>query len=125
MAQTFPSYYEETWLGTQEKIEMANVFDREIRTNNATEGWNNKVSRYINIAHPNVYQVIKFFKDEESQSKTKLLQLEQGNNPPKRRKQYVDKDKQITEIKRSYISGQISDSEFLERISLVAGLAIL
>ena len=76
------------------------------RTNNNVEGWHNK--RVVRKAHPNVYELIEIFKQEQAHTEVSTAQLATGSQPPKRVKKFIAKDKRIEELKKMFSQDTIS-----------------
>ena len=71
---------------------------RSPRTNIHLKGWH-ELKRITRKAHPNVFELVEIFKQEQSDTEVSIAQLDTGPQPPKRS---VDKDKKIGELKIIY-----------------------
>ena len=114
----FVTYFEETWLVGNFGPRLWIIFSSDAsspRTNNHLEGWHNKLKRIARKAHPNVFELVKIFKQEQSSTEVSIAQLEAGSQPPKRAKKSVEKDNKIGEIKSRF--DQISLEENIRGIS--------
>ena len=97
-----------------------NVFSSDAsspRTNNHLEGWHNKLKRIARKAHPNVFELVEIFKQEQSDTEVSIAQLDTGSQPPKRAKKSVDKDKKIGELKSRFSQDEITLEEYVKGIS--------
>jgi hypothetical protein len=67
-----------------------NVYDITIndndRTNNQTEGWNNRFARLVSHKHPSIWVLISKMRLEVSADETKLAQQALGTLKPKKKK---------------------------------------
>ena len=98
----FVTYFEETWLVGNFGPRLWNIISSDAsspRTNNHLEGWHNKLKRIARKAHPNMFELVKIFKQEQSSTEVSIAQLEAGSQPPKRAKKSVEKDNKIGELK--------------------------
>ena len=85
----FVAYFEETWLVGNFAPQVWNVFSTDSsspRTNNHLEGWHNKLKQIARKAHPNVFELVEIFKQEQSDTEVSIAQLDTGSQPPKRNK---------------------------------------
>ena len=48
------------------------------RTNNAVEGWRNRLNRHVGCHHANIWKLIEVLKNEEDISRIELLHTQQG-----------------------------------------------
>ena len=74
---------------------MWNQFRSDVpRTNNSCEGYNSHLAKRALQPHLNIYALICLFQAEQINKEAYTLQLESGQHPTKRRKQYsqVDND---------------------------------
>ena len=114
----FVAYFEETWLVGNFALQVWNVFSTDSsspRTNNHLKGWHNKLKRIARKAHPNVFELVEIFKQE--QSEVSIAELDTGSQPPKRAKKSVDKDKKIGKLKSRFSQNEITLEEYVRRIS--------
>ena len=84
-----------TWLSGNYPIAMWNQFRSDVpRTNNSCEGYNSRLAKRALQHHLNIYALICLFQAEQINKEAYILQLESGQQPTKRRKQYsqVDND---------------------------------
>ena len=109
-------YYQATWLDGSYPLRLWNVADKTIRTNNAVEGWHNKLNRGLGRHHPNIYQLIEYIQKEQQQGQQKVVQARLGVEPPPRRKKYRDLEERIEKIQQQRKDGIINAAEFLRRI---------
>ena len=115
----FLAYFEETWLEGNFAPRIWNVFSTDAsspRTNNHLEGWH-KLKRIARKAHPNVFELVEIFKQEQSDTEVSIARLDTGSQPPKRAKKSVDKDKKIGELKSRFSQNEINLEEYVRGIS--------
>ena len=60
-----------------------NVSQKELRTNNTCEGYNNRLNKSISEIHPNVFELVTVLLREESSVRVTLHQMEFGEPPKK------------------------------------------
>lgn len=121
-AEAFVDYFSNTW--TKDfPIALWNHFEAtEDRTNNRLEGWHNRLNRLAGRNHPNIYQLIELLQKEDSVSEVKILQLQSGGLPVRRRNKWQRMDKRLKRMQAKFTSGQLSIAEFMEAVSLICGL---
>ena len=85
----FIAYFEQTWLVENYPPSLWNVFNMEtVRTNNRVEGWNSKLKKRVEKAHPNVFEIVEVFKKEQAASEVSIQQLAAGAAPPRKQRQW-------------------------------------
>ena len=82
------------------------------RTNNNVEGWHIKLKWVARKAHPNVYELIEIFKQEQAHTKFSTVWLATGSQPPKKAKKFIAKDKRIEQLKKKFSQDTISLGEY-------------
>ena len=94
-----------------------NVFNHEIRTNNALEGWHSHVNDKCNNRHLNIRRFIFFIQNEEMNQRGDLAILARGENLSQRNCKYRRIDKNIATLKSRYVNCIITKEEYLEGIA--------
>jgi hypothetical protein len=110
------TYYQHTWLTGDFPMDMWNVHQSAIRTNNIVEGWHSKLNRYVKKIHPNVHQLIKVLQKEQAMTQVTIQRARLGGAPPPRRAKYVRIDAEVERLTASYARGEIGE------MPLVTGL---
>ena len=87
------------------------------RTNNHIEGWHNKLKRIAKKPHPNVYELIEIFKQEQANTEVSIDQLAVGTQTPKGANKCIEKDNKIELLKIRLRESTISLREHLKSIS--------
>ena len=100
------NYYEDTWLDGDFPPRMWNVHTAATRTNNAVEGWYNRLNRAIGCSHPNTYQLLTVLKTEQATTDLTLARADTGAPPPPRRRKYRDLDRRLDRLRGEYRNGQ-------------------
>lgn len=75
-----PTFSPETWNVHNTTLQNGD------RTNNQTEGWNNRFSSLVGQDHPSVWVLIQKMRQEVAADETKLQQLNVGTLPKRRKK---------------------------------------
>ena len=87
-------------------------------TNNNAEGWHTKIRKLAGKAHPNIYEVVEFFKAEQTATEVSLMQLAAGGLPVRRRRKYQRHEKNsCMTIKEKYEAGDYTLSELVKAYS--------
>ena len=88
------------------------------RTNNASEGWNNKFHSLVGQDHPSVWKLIETLQRECACVSAVLLQDERGVRPKKRvKKVYIELQTRLRNLCEDRISERKSIVEFLRGVS--------
>ena len=75
-------YYEDTWLNGSFPIASWNHYATEgPRTNNHVEGWHKKLNVAAGKTHPNVFEIVEVFQQEQAMTEVTLQQLAGWSNP--------------------------------------------
>ncbi len=108
----FFAYFESTWLENSHAM-----FNRQIwshfdnyaaRTNNAAEGFNSRLSRRLNKAHPSIYEVLNILTQIQVVNEQEVNGLILGNSPRRQKKIYRVSHQNILNSRESYLSGSLS-----------------
>ena len=87
------------------------------RTNNISEGWNNKFSSLVGEQHPSVWKYIETLQQECERVTTILLQNERGIRPTKRcKKVCTELQKHLCNLCEDRTYGDKTIAEFLRGI---------
>ena len=88
------------------------------RTNNISEGWNNKFKALVGYTHPSIWKVIECLQGECARVTRVILQDERGIRPVKRvHKVYRELQSRLEHLCEDRISGRKSIPEFLRGVS--------
>ena len=101
----FITDFEETWLVGNFPPSLWNVYYMDTsspRTNNHVEGWHNELKCLVRKAHPNVYELIEVFQQEQADTEVTIAQLATGSQPPKRGRTTIAMDRKIEELKNRF-----------------------
>ena len=77
--QNYSNYFESTWLDGYFRPQMWNNFSNPgPLTNNHLEGWQNRMKRIAQKAHPNIYEMLELLQKEQATTEVTISQLEAG-----------------------------------------------
>ena len=115
----FLKYWEAQWgEGGRVPKEKWGVFSNPIRTNNAVEGWHNRIAHQCRRLRLNEWSFIIWAKKEQDNVRTKLIQIAGGNSiarePSKIQK---DKNQKVENLINLYTKGDIDCIPFLDSVS--------
>ena len=117
------SYFEQTWMIGQFHPRQWNYFDFEgPRTNNHVEGWHSRLKKVVGKAHPNVYEIIEVFQNEEATVRMKLLNFETGAAQAPRRRKVRDMERRLRVLFARFKDGNVSIDDHLESVKHHTGL---
>jgi hypothetical protein len=108
-----PLYHPELWNVLHATLEDG------YRTNNNLEGWNHRFNSLVNEKHPGVFKIVEKFQQDYVLQKKDLLQWETKGELPAMRNfhTYVSLQNRLKNLCNSYLSGNLTQIEFLQRIA--------
>ena len=109
-------YFEQQWLGSI-PMKMWNVYDTDVRTNNACEGWHNRFNRAVDRHHPNIWHLLRVIMEEQAMTDVMRCQIAAGHNVCYEVPKYKAIRKRITTICDRYRAGTIDVIAYLDAIS--------
>lgn len=96
-----------------------NQYEAEKRTNNDCEGYNSKLSKFLN-SHPNIWRFIIKIQSEETTASLLFIRTEKEILRERgRNKGDIERDLEIQTVKCKYLSNQIDILQYLNDISCV------
>lgn len=116
----FISYVTNTWIKPGAIFELSlwnHYLDLDLRTNNYCEGFNSKASKLVSKSHPNFYALVSHLKTLEAEAHIKIVQINFGHAPAKKRKKaYYEKFNEHYElISKRYVRGSDNIDEFFNK----------
>ena len=73
----FILYMEDTWIAGIFPINMWNVYQAKgPHTNNHLKGWHNRLNKIVGKPHPNLFELVRTFQQEEASTHMTILQQE-------------------------------------------------
>jgi len=109
-------YFEQQWF-VNVPLEMWNVYEVDIRTNNSCEGWHNRFNRAVNKHHANIWHILRCIKDEQASTEVMRNQMAAGQDLVKERRQYKAIKARIQRIRDRYRAGTIDLMGLVDGIS--------
>ena len=67
--------------------------------------------------HPNIYEVVSFFKSEQAAIEVTLMQVAAGGLPERKRRKYRNHKRRLMTIKEKYEAGDYTLSELVKGYS--------
>lgn len=115
--QKFTDYFVNTYFEGNFPQEVWTHFDSVgvPRTNNNLEGYNNKLKKFVGMAHPDIHRSILVFKQEENNA-TFNYGRATHEKPPPRRKLYIINSALYRTFRDMFLKKQITLATFVERI---------
>ncbi|CAF1044124.1 unnamed protein product [Brachionus calyciflorus] len=89
------------------------------RTNNNLEGYNNKLSNHLSIAHPDIFKAISKFKEEETDASLKYYRAMNNEKPPERRKLNVINDAILNNGRQMLQNNEISIDTYSKYVAMM------
>lgn len=115
----FTDYFVRTYFEGNFPIKVWNHFHSVgvPRTNNHLEGYNNKLKKFVGLAHPDIYRAIEVFKGEENThtqifTQTRLDMIK----PPPRRKLYIINSELYRTYRDMFLKQEITFETFVIRV---------
>ncbi|XP_033726121.1 uncharacterized protein LOC117315828 [Pecten maximus] len=103
----FKDYITETWVESHDKETWNHFENAGPRTKNHVEGWHSKVNRLCSSAHPNIYSIIKLIKSIQATNESKIIQLEAGARPRRKKAKYQRIDARLRILKDRFRNGEL------------------
>ena len=85
------------------------------RTNNNVEGFHSRVNRLLPHRHPNIYRFVELIKGIEKCERSKLIQINAGAPPPRRRV-YRELDTRVRRLKQQLTDRTKTPLQYLDAI---------
>lgn len=115
----FLDSFEQEWIGTQDRrekrkpakfaIDLWNMFQKDIRTNNSVEGWHRSFSELMARTNPTFWRFMNTLQIEQGKNENMIAKYLSGENPPKRLDKYVKLDKRIQNVMSKFSSTTLQD----------------
>jgi len=111
-------YVTTTWIEGQWSPAMWNHFGNDgHRTNNHLEGWHHKLNQVVKKAHPNIYDMIRLLKREQSITEVKVSQLDGHWRQPPRKRKYRIIDARMRSLKEQLLGDELSTIEYTDHVA--------
>lgn len=111
--------FELEWIGTENRrgqrksekfeINLWNMFEKDIRTNNSVEGWHRSFSELMARNNPTFWRFLNTLQIEQGKNENMIAKFLSGENPPKRLDKYVKLDKRIQNVMSKFSSMTLQD----------------
>ena len=124
----YVAYFERQWLRNNtvpKRLWNIHNVGSGRRTNNDTEGWNNKWNRAVAKAGPGYYESVLHLRRQQADTENIFRQIAVGVPPPPRRPKYVAKDERIQNYINRWMSPPETDVEHNDVIDTPRLLGIL
>eukprot|EP00105_Crassostrea_gigas_P045365 XP_019929513.1 PREDICTED: uncharacterized protein LOC109620813 [Crassostrea gigas] len=108
VTETFTDYVTEQWVNGDNRLIWNNFGTNGPRTNNNLEAWHGKLKRMALHAHPNIYTVIKIFKDIQNGKEILQIQKQAGGKIRQPTKKYANIKRRLQTLKERYLDGIIN-----------------
>lgn len=107
--QEFYDYFVDQWLDNEHMPrDMWNCSGRRHRTNNVSEGWNQRINRLISRVHPNVYSLIKNLREDAEYYGHQFDRLVLNMDGKRRKKSAMKTDETISKaLQRLQVDGNL------------------
>jgi hypothetical protein len=115
------NYFQQQWF-INVSLDMWNVFDVDIRTNNSCEGWHIRFNSMVNKHHPNLWFLLRFMLEEQTSTDMTRNQIAAGqSNTVRVVSKYKKLQQRITTLRTRFNAGTIDTMAFLTGISFNLG----
>ncbi|KAK3097880.1 hypothetical protein FSP39_014087 [Pinctada imbricata] len=114
--EPFVDYVTEQWVDRDRLV--WNHFNSDgPRTTNHLEGWHSKIKKQVQIAHPNMYQIIRHLKQIQASNKISIVQIRAGGLPKPKKRKYLNIDSRIRNLQRRLQASEIDVFEYVDEVS--------
>lgn len=111
-------YVTTTWIEGQWSPAVWNHFGNDgYRTNNHLEGWHHKLNQVVKKMHPNIFEIVKLLKREQSITEVKMKQLGGHWRAPPRKRKYRTIDARLRSLKDQLMEDSLSVLEYTDNVS--------
>lgn len=107
------AYYQEQWMTGTISIATWNCHGRDIRTNNAVEGFHHRFNRVIGRNHPNTWILIERLQQEEKRTQHIISQMDQGLRLRSGRRRYTQINERIALLEQRRANEELDVYDFL------------
>ena len=90
-----------------------NCHSRDVRSNNAVEGWNHRFNRRVGVSHPNPWRVIEQLQKEDAHTELMVAQSDAGHRIPIGKALYTRINQRIQALEARRAAGEVETLEFL------------
>ncbi|KAK3093890.1 hypothetical protein FSP39_021504 [Pinctada imbricata] len=119
--EPFVDYVTEQWVDRDRLV--WNHFNSDgPRTTNHLEGWHSKIKKQVQIAHPNMYQIIRHLKQIQASNEISIVQIRAGGLPKPKKRKYRNIDSRIRNLQRRLQASEIDVFEYVDEASLLIHL---
>ena len=123
--EEFQTYFESTWIRGCYPAAVWNVLDSgDCRTNNHIEGWHSKLKKVVGKAHPNVFKLVRTFKQEQACVDVKLAQAAAGARAPAQSRWTVEKNRRIRELKTQFAANTLCLDAYIRGLAGLTNLRV-
>ena len=110
-------YFSDYWM---RHVSTWNVYDVSDRTNNYSEGYNNRFKKRLQKTHPNVWLFIDSIRKEVDTVHDMIRQINSGMQPRTKRSKTRIAERRIDELYDRFRNGRITERDLLRGLSLFA-----
>ena len=122
----FISYMGDTWIAGMFPINMWNVYQATgPLTNNHLEGWHKRLNKTVGNSHPNLFELIRTFQQEEASIHMTILQFATGGWSRPHKKQCVEINRRIETMMQRFKDSTISLIDYLSAWTQLPCMCIL
>jgi hypothetical protein len=111
----FQAYFRSTWIDNARNRHLANVFNRERRTNNDVEGYHQRLNKILQ-KHPNLWAFIQGISEMHREDKVLEQQMEDGFGMRIRDAAVRRKEARLKAKREAFINGTSSAWDYLKAI---------
>ena len=110
-------YMEDQWIDNARlPLSLWCCHGKDIRTNNAVEGWHHRFNRRVNVTHPNVWVLLERVKTENTRTELLASQIDAGNRIPLGKATYSTLNQRVHVLEARRVAEEINDREFLSAV---------
>lgn len=105
----FVQYFNNTYVDGQNfPHQLWNVFERGMssRTNNIVESYHARWNKVVGVRHPSIWTFLKKLQDQQALARNVVLNAENGNPPPLRRRKWRILEQRVVALKNDLLEGR-------------------
>ena len=110
-------YMEDQWIDNARlPVSLWCCDGKDMRTNNAVEGWHHRFNRRVNVTHPNAWVLLERVKTENTRTELLESQIDAGNRIPVEKATYSTLNQRVHVLEARRVAEETNDLEFLSAV---------
>eukprot|EP00745_Piridium_sociabile_P034125 TRINITY_DN58632_c0_g1_i5.p1 TRINITY_DN58632_c0_g1~~TRINITY_DN58632_c0_g1_i5.p1 ORF type:complete len:288 (-),score=30.59 TRINITY_DN58632_c0_g1_i5:19-882(-) len=121
LLRTLETYIRATWIDGFFAPESWSVFNQAVRTNNDCEGWHGMLNRHARRGNITFYLMVQLLHEQSMLVDLQVRLLSENKVKRRQRRQYRQLQGQLFALWRSYVAGEKTPKQLLQRCAHLVG----